>query len=71
MTILAYWCVAWIIGIWLSSLLAISLFFWIGGAILALTATLLTRQFSQRLLLSCVLLLALGGGTPCPRPAAL
>ncbi len=61
MTILAYWCIAWISGIWLSSLLAIPLFFWVGGAILALPATLLTRQFSHRLLLSCVFLLALGG----------
>ncbi len=61
MTLLAYWTIAWIIGIWLSSLLAFPLYVWVGGALGALLAAVLTRPYETRLFFSCVFALALGG----------
>ena len=61
MTLLVYWSIAWIIGIWLSSILAIPTPLWAAGAAVALLlAGFFTSPSIARLVLSCVAVLALG-----------
>ncbi len=60
MTSLAYWSIAWAIGIWLGSRLALPLHIWVGGALVAFVAAVLTRAVKARLYFTCVAALALG-----------
>jgi competence protein ComEC len=60
MTLLAYLSIAWAIGTWLGSRLALPLHVWLGAALAAFLATFLARPFKARLFLTCVAALALG-----------
>jgi competence protein ComEC len=60
MTPLAYLSIAWAIGTWLGSRLALHLHIWIGTALAAFLATFLARPSKARLFLTCVAALALG-----------
>jgi hypothetical protein len=60
-TLLAYWSMAWVVGIWLASLRTFPLYLWAGGALVASVAAGLSRTPKTRLLLSCAAALILGG----------
>lgn len=60
MTLLVRWSIAWAVGIWLGSSLALPLYAWAGAALVALLAAVPDRAREARLLLSCAAALALG-----------
>jgi competence protein ComEC len=60
MTLLTYWGIAWLIGIWLSARLVLPLYAWAGAALVALLAARFVRRPRARLLLGCAVALALG-----------
>jgi competence protein ComEC len=60
MTLLVFWSIAWLVGIWLGSLLAIPLYAWAGVVPIASLAAGLIRSPKARLLLGCAAALALG-----------
>lgn len=61
MTLLTYWSIAWVFGIWLGSIFAIpTLLLAAGAAVTLLLAAVLSSYATPRLILSCVALIALG-----------
>ncbi len=60
MTLLTYWSIAWLIGIWVGDKLALPPLAWGGGAVVAILSAALVRPSQTRLVISCIAALALG-----------